>query len=114
MIFCPKYRRKVFTERIASRLKKLIHEKQEEYGYNVLDMEVLEDHVHLLLDVNPRNGVFAITNKIKGHTSHVLRREFSELRSKLPTLWTESKFISSVGSLTLEVVKKYIEEQRTV
>jgi putative transposase len=61
----------------------------------------------------PRNGVFAITNKIKGHTSHILRREFSELRSKLPTLWTESKFISSVGSI-LEVVKKYIEEQRTV
>ena len=82
MIFCPKYRRKVFTERIASRLKKLIHEKQEEYGYNVLDMEVLEDHVHLLLDVNPSNGVFAITNKIKGYTSHVLRREFSELRSR--------------------------------
>jgi putative transposase len=114
VIFCPKYRRKVLTERIASRLKKLIHEKQEEYGYNVLDMEVLEDHVHLLLDVNPRNGVFAITNKIKGYTSHVLRREFSELRSKLPTLWTESKFISSVGSVTLEVVKKYIDEQKTV
>jgi putative transposase len=54
----------------------------------------------------PRNG--------EGHTSHVLRREFSELRSKLPTLWTESKFISSIGSVTLEVVKKYIEEQRTV
>jgi putative transposase len=62
----------------------------------------------------PRNGVFAITNKIKEHTSHILRRQFSELRSKLPTLWTESKFISSVGSMTLEVVKKYIEEQRTV
>ena len=62
----------------------------------------------------PRNDVFAITNKIKGHTSLVLRREFSELRSKLSTLWTESKFISFVGSVTLEVVKKYIEEQRTV
>jgi putative transposase len=77
-------------------------------------MELLEDHVHLLLDVNPRNGVFAITNKIKGYTSHILRQEFSELRSKLPTLWTESKFISSVASVTLEVVKKYIEEQRRI
>lgn len=62
----------------------------------------------------PSNGVFAITNKVKGYTSHVLRREFSELRSKLTTLWTESKFISSVGSVTLEVVKKYIEEQRAL
>ena len=114
MIFCPKYRRKVLTEKIASRLKKLIREKQEEYRYSILDMEVLEDHVHLLLDINPRDGVFTITNKIKGYTSHVLRKEFSELKSKLPTLWTESKFISSVGSVTLEVVKKYIDEQRTV
>ena len=44
----------------------------------------------------------------------MIDQEFSELRSKLPTLWTESKFISSVGSVTLEVVKKYIEEQKTV
>ena len=103
------------TEKIASRLKKLIHEKQEQYGYNILDMEIMEDHVHLLLDVNPKEGgIFSITNKIKGYTSHMLRQEFSELRSKLPTLWTESKFISSVGSVTLEVVKKYIEEQKAV
>jgi putative transposase len=74
----------------------------------------MEDHVHLLLDVNPRNGVFTITNKIKGYTSHMLRQEFSELRSRLPTLWTESKFISSVGSVTLEVIKKYIEDQKSV
>jgi putative transposase len=65
----------------------------------------VEDNLHRRF---PRNG--------EGHTSHVLRREFSlsSLRSKLPTLWTESTFISSIGSVTLEVVKKYIEEQRTV
>lgn len=51
-------------------------------------------------------------NSIKRYTSHVLREEFPELRRKLPTLWTHSKFISSVGVVTLEVVKKYIEEQK--
>jgi putative transposase len=51
---------------------------------------------------------------IKGYTSNVLRKEFPELKSRLPTLWTQSKFISSVGSVTLEVVKQYIEEQRGV
>jgi putative transposase len=79
-------------------------------------MEIMTDHVHLLLDVNPRNtgGIFRIVNNIKGYTSHELRQEFPELKSRLPTLWTESKFISSVGSVTLEVVKKYIEEQKAV
>lgn len=51
---------------------------------------------------------------IKGCTSHVLRDEFPELKSRLPTLWTQSKFISSVGAVTLEVVKRYIEEQKHV
>ncbi|MGB8024930.1 MAG: IS200/IS605 family transposase [Nitrososphaeraceae archaeon] len=116
VIFCPKYRRKVLTEDIASRLKSLIMEKQSEYQYDVLDMNIMLDHVHLLLDVNPRNtgGIFRIVNNIKGYTSHILRKEFSDLRSRLPTLWTRSKFISSVGSVSLEVVKKYIEAQKTI
>jgi putative transposase len=114
VIFCPKYRRKVLEQDIAKRLNQLIHEKQNEYGYEVLDMEVLSDHVHLLIDVNPKIGVFTVVNKIKGYTSRVLREEFPDLKSRLPTLWTESKFISTVGAVTLEVVKRYIEEQRTV
>jgi putative transposase len=116
VIFCSKYRRKVLTDSIASRLKQIILEKQQDYGYNVLDMEVMVDHVHLLLNINPRNtgGVFRIVNNIKGYTSHTLRQEFPELKSRLPTLWTQSKFISSVGSVTLETVKKYIEEQKGI
>ena len=112
VIFCSKYRRPVLKEDIAKRLKELVLEKQKEYGYEVLDMEILPDHVHLLLDVNPKIGVFRIVNKIKGYTSRILREEFPELRSKLPTLWTHSKFISSVGAVTLEAVEKYIEEQK--
>lgn len=89
-------------------------EKQKEYGYDILDMEVMPNHVHLLLDIDPKRGVVTVVNLIKGYTSHELRNEYSTLKSRLPTLWTHSKFISSVGSVTLEVVKKYIEEQKGV
>ena len=54
VLFCPKYRRKVLTNGIDTRLKELILEKQNDYGYQVLEMEVMPDHVHLLLDVNPQ------------------------------------------------------------
>jgi putative transposase len=77
-------------------------------------MEVLPDHVHLLLDVDPRIGVNVAVGKIKGFTSHELREEFPWLKKRLPTLWTRSKFISSVGAVTLAVVKQYIEEQKDV
>jgi putative transposase len=77
-------------------------------------MEVMPDHVHLILDVNPKIGIFFIVSKIKGCTSRVLREEFPALKKRIPTLWTHSMFISSVGAVTLEVVKKYIEEQKKV
>lgn len=114
VIFCPKYRRSVLEDGIEKRLKELILDKEREYGYEVLDMEVLPEHVHLLLDVNPKIGIFRVVNQIKGYTSHELRKEFPSLKSRLPTLWTQSKFISTVGAVTLEVVKKYIEEQKGV
>ena len=112
VIFCPKYRRPVLKEEIVTDLKALISEKQGEYGYEVLEMEILSDHVHLLLDVNPKIGIFPVVNKIKGYTSRRLREDFPKLKSRLPTLWTHSKFISSVGAVTLEAVKKYLEEQK--
>lgn len=114
VVFCPKYRRSVLVDGIDIRLKELIISKQEEYNYKVLDMEVMPNHVHLLLDVNPKVGIFTIVNLIKGYTSHTLRQEFPSLKKRLPTLWTQSKFISSVGAVTLEVVKKYIENQKGV
>jgi putative transposase len=89
-------------------------EKQEVYGYEVLDMEVMPDHVHLLLDVDPKIGIYSVITKIKGYTSKQLREEFPALKKRIPTLWTHSKFISSVGSVTLDVVKRYIEEQKHV
>jgi putative transposase len=114
VIFCPNYRRPILINGVDERFKKIVKEKQEKYGYTVLDMEVMPDHVHLILDVNPKIGIFSVVSKIKGCTSRVLREEFPALKKRIPTLWTHSIFISSVGAVTLEVVKKYIEEQKKV
>lgn len=114
MIFCPKYRRKVLIDGVDERLKLLLKEKEEEFGYRILEMEIMPDHVHLLIDTEPERNVVEIVNHIKGYTSHVLRQEFPWLKKRLPTLWTRSKFISSVGAVTLEVVEKYIEDQKHV
>lgn len=114
IIFSPKYRRKVLTNGIDVRLKELILEKQTEFKYDVIELEVMSDHVHILLNSNPKIGIYEQVNKIKGYTSNILRNEFPILRRKLPTLWTRSKFISTVGAVSLDVVKKYIEDQKNV
>lgn len=77
-------------------------------------MEVMPDHVHLLLDINPLLGINNIIAKIKGYTAHELRKTFPFLKSKMPCMWTRSKFISTVGSVSLDIVKKYIEDQKGV
>ncbi|MDZ4721556.1 MAG: IS200/IS605 family transposase [Roseiflexaceae bacterium] len=114
VIFCPKYRRKVLTDALALRMKELVLSKQADYGYTIIEMEVQPDHVHLLLDVDPREGINVVVGKIKGFTSHELRNEFPWLKKRLPTLWTRSRFISTVGAITLDVVQQYIEQQKNV
>ena len=75
-------------------------------------MEVMPDHVHHLLDVDPRIGINAVVRKIKGYTAHILRKEYFWMKSRQPSLWTRLRFIVSVGAVSLEVVKQYIEEQK--
>jgi putative transposase len=112
VIFCTKYRRKILNNEIQNRLKSIINEKQLDYKFQIIEMEILEDHVHLLININPKYGIYDIVNHIKGYSSKVLREEYPILKSRLPSLWTRSKFISTVGSVSLEIVKKYIEDQK--
>jgi putative transposase len=95
-------------------MKAMVLAKQQDYGYTVIEMEIMPDQVHLLLDVDPRVGVNTVVGKIKGYTSHELREKFPWLKKRLPTLWTRSKFISTVGSVTLEAVQSYIAAQKDV
>ena len=74
---------------------------------------MMPDHVHLLLEVDPQFGVHKAVKAIKGKTSHVLRNEFKHLTTKLPSLWTNSYFVSTVGGAPLSIVKQYIESQKT-
>lgn len=114
VIFCPKYRRKVLVDGIDTRFKEIANEAAEKYGFDIMEMEVSPDCVHMLIDCDPRFGIEMCVRKIKGMTSRTLRSEFSVLRSKLPTLWTHSYFISTVGAVSLDVVRQYIEDQKGV
>ena len=97
---------------VSDRLKELVREKAVEIGIGVLEMEVMPEHVHLLLDVSPQFGIHKAVSLIKGYTSNKLREEFPKLKSKLPTLWTRSYFVSTHGHISDDMIQKYIEEQK--
>jgi len=113
VVWCPKYRRKVLVGNIEVRLKELIFEICNELQVDIIEMEIMPDHVHLLIEVDPQFGVHKVIKNIKGKTSRILRQEFKELTTKIPTLWTNSYFVSTVGGSPLKVIKQYIESQKT-
>mgnify|MGYP005799588351 CR=1 FL=1 len=114
VVWCPKYRRKVLVDGVDSRLKELITEICREHGFDLIELEVMADHVHLLIDVNPQYGIHKAVKLLKGITSRRLRQEFQWLNSRLPSLWTNSYFVSTVGGAPLAVIKRYIEAQKSV
>jgi putative transposase len=114
VVWCPKYRRKVLVGEIALRLKQLIKEIVEEKQGQLLELEVMPDHTHLLLEIDPQYGIHRLVKIIKGRTSRLLRQEFKTLRQRLPSLWTNSYFVSTVGGAPLAIIKQYIENQKHV
>ncbi|SEN76112.1 putative transposase, partial [Lihuaxuella thermophila] len=72
-------------------------------------MEIMPDHVHLLIQCDPEFGIHRAVKHLKGYTSRILRKEFPYLKSRIPSLWTNSYFVATVGTVTLEVVNQYME-----
>ena len=114
VIFCPKYRRKVLVNGIDTRLKELFPEIASALGGTIIKMDVMPDHVHLLVDVDPRIGINDFVASLKRRSSHAIRTEFPWIKKRLPSLWTRGKFIATVGSVSIETVKQYIETQKGV
>lgn len=112
VVWCPKYRRKVLVDGVDGRLKTIIREVALEHNAEILELEVMPDHVHLLTEVDPQFGIHRLIKLMKGRSSRIIRSEFRWIKSRLPTLWTNSYFVSTVGGAPLSVVKKYIEQQK--
>lgn len=111
VVWCPEYRRPVLGGRVKARLEELIRAKADEHGRQIIALKVMPDHVHLFVKPHPKDSPSYVANQFKGFTSHVLRAEFPHLRSKLPTLWSRSYFVASVGVVSAATVQRYIETQ---
>jgi putative transposase len=112
IIWCPKYRRKVLVVDVEKRLKELLEEKAKEIDVEIKMLEIMPDHVHLFVKTSPTASPHWVVQQLKGYTSHVLRKENKQLRSRLPTLWTRSYYVESVGHISEQTILKYIEEQK--
>lgn len=111
-IWCTKFRRKVLTQEIQNRTKQLLLEKAQELECKIETMEIMDDHIHLFVKTLPIHAPHFIIRQFKGYTARILRQEYPELKKRLPTLWTRSYYVESIGHISENTVKQYIENQK--
>lgn len=114
VVWCPKYRRKVLVDQIAKRLGQVLRQTAKKYRAEIMALEIMPDHIHLLVEVDPQFGIHRLVKSLKGVSSHTLRKEFASLVSRLPSLWTNRYFVSTVGGAPLSVIKQYVENQKNI
>ena len=112
LVFCPKYRKAVLGGPVAVRLKELLALKANELGVTLHTLEIMPDHVHVFVETDPSLAPAKLAAQFKGYTSRILRQEFRHLCSQLPSLWSRSYFIGSVGRVSEATVRRYIENQK--
>lgn len=111
-VWCPKYKKKVIVGAVENRLRQLLGQKAKELGCKIIALELMPDHVHIFVQCTPVIAPNRVIAGLKGYTSRILREEFSHLRTRLPTLWTRSYFVSTHGHVSSNAIKKYVEEQK--
>ena len=96
--------------KIAERLREIINEVAEEKQVDIIALEIQPDHLHLFVSCSPQTIIHKLVKAFKGRSSNKLRKEFKSLL-RIPSLWTNSYFVSTAGNVSSETIKKYIEAQ---
>ena len=116
LVWCPKYRKKIFErEDIRERAVQVIGRICEEYDFEIVDIQVETEHVHILVSFPPKRSIGEAVRIIKSISARTLFREFPSLKGRLwaGELWEDGYFARTVGDrMTRDVIEKYIEHHR--
>jgi putative transposase len=114
IVFCPKYRRRVLLGEVARRLQGLFDQACEMNDWELHELNIQKDHVHMLIQINPRESLSKVMQLLKGGTSFVIRKEYPELEEFLwgDSFWGDGYFAESVGKKNETVIRNYIRNQK--
>jgi putative transposase len=116
VVWCTKYRKKLFErEEVRERAKQMVGEICEAYDVEILEMELMEEHIHLLVSFPPSRSIGEVVRILKSQSGRGLFREFPGLKKRLwgGEVWEDGYFVRTVGDrMTRDVIAKYIEHHR--
>ena len=115
IIFCPKFRYSVLKGDVETILKEILVDAANGYEYEIIQMEVMPDHIHIFVGAKPTVAPIDIVRVFKSITAIELFRNYPKLKSfysRCDSLWSVGKFISTIGNVSAETIKQYIAEQK--
>jgi len=115
LVFVTKYRRHVFTKAILADMQSIFTKVCTDFEAELIEFDGEDDHVHLLVSYPPKVAVAKLVNSLKGVSSRLLRKQHPALvrRYWKGALWSPSYFAGSCGGAPIEIVRQYIEQQKT-
>ena len=113
LVWVPKYRKQVLRGDLAIRLEELLWECAEANRWEIVELSIQLDHVHILVQLRPEVSLSKVLQYFKGGSSRVIRKEFPDLRAFLwgDSLWADGYFAETVGNVSEAAIKKYIKDQ---
>ena len=114
LVFVTKYRRRVFTKRILKHLEQIFSSVCDDFEAELKEFNGEHDHVHLLVNFHPKMSISKLVNSLKGVSSRLIRKQnYRSVQKALygKSFWSPSYFAGSCGGASLDVIRKYIEQQ---
>ena len=114
IVWTTKYRYKILKGKVAERARELIRQGCEARGITIIRGAVGKEHIDILISCPPSLSPAQIVKYLKGRSSRLLQEEFKELRKRYwgQHLWAPGYFCGTVGMVTEEIIKEYIENQK--
>jgi putative transposase len=116
IVLVTKYRRKVFTQEMLQYAESVFSGILGSWKSALIEFGGDEDHVHMLVDIHPALNISTLVNNLKSASSKRLRGKFSAHIKKFywkPVFWHRAYYVGSVGNVTLEIIRRYVEQQGT-
>ena len=117
IVWSTKYRRKVLSSDIEKRLKEILIDVGKQKGFEIAEIEVgTKDHVHVFVSAIPKISISYIVKMMKGISGRLLLKEFPEISKQLwnGELWNPSYYVETIGSVSEEAIREYIQDQEKV
>jgi putative transposase len=113
VVWIPKYRKRILRGALAKRIVELLHECADANRWNIEELNIPQDHVHMVLQFKPDMSVSKMVQLFKGKSSKIIRVEFPELKEFYwgDSFWGDGFFAETAGKVDLDVIKAYVKNQ---